>query len=274
MTAPGIAGLRASQEDLLTVLRSLGPEEWVEPSDCAGWRVQDVVAHLGSNFQLMVDPSAAPVSPGGEATSPPDDPPQAEQLMEALVEPRRAWGWQQVLEEYERYASPAVDALEAMQQEPTASTPLPIADLGTYALHQLADAYAFDHYCHLRVDLLQPVGPLARELPPADEVRLGPAVGWMLAGLPQMSAATLAWADQPLGLRLEGPGGGEWTIAPGGDGALLEVDPGLDGASATATSSSHDFVIWGTQRRGWRDRVRLEGDVGFATRFLDSMQII
>lgn len=273
MSKAAMTGLRASQEDLLGVLRSLGADEWTAPSDCAGWRVQDVVAHMASNFQLMVDPSAAPVSPGGEDTSPPDSsPPKAEQLMEMLVAPRRAWPWEQVLEEYERYGAPALDVLDSMQEEPTASAPFPIADLGTYAMHQLADAYAFDHYCHLRIDILSPVGPLAREVAPPDDVRLAPAVGWMLDGLPQMSAASLAWVDGPLALRLEGPGGGEWVISPG-DG-LLVVVPGDGPAEATVTSTAHDFVCWGTGRRDWRTYARIEGDEAFATRFLDELTII
>lgn len=43
---------RAEREDLLTLLESLSPHEWRTPSLCAGWSVQDVVAHLLSYEEL------------------------------------------------------------------------------------------------------------------------------------------------------------------------------------------------------------------------------
>ena len=48
-----------------------------------------------------------------------------------------------------------------------------MADLGTYQMHQLTDAYAFDVYCHLRVDVLGPRGPIEREVQDAFVSRLG-----------------------------------------------------------------------------------------------------
>jgi uncharacterized protein (TIGR03083 family) len=43
---------RAEREDLLVLLESLSPEEWSKPSLCAGWSVQDVVAHMLSYEEL------------------------------------------------------------------------------------------------------------------------------------------------------------------------------------------------------------------------------
>ena len=46
-------------------------------------------------------------------------------------------------------------------------------------MHQLADAYAFDLYGHLRIDVLAPHGPIDREVPSADESALRPLwAGW------------------------------------------------------------------------------------------------
>ena len=42
----------AEREDLLDLLVTLTPEEWAAPSLCAGWSVQDVVAHLLSYEEL------------------------------------------------------------------------------------------------------------------------------------------------------------------------------------------------------------------------------
>ncbi|WP_198588111.1 maleylpyruvate isomerase family mycothiol-dependent enzyme [Geodermatophilus chilensis] len=43
---------RAEREDLLDLLVTLSPEQWRAPSLCAGWSVQDVVAHVLSYEEL------------------------------------------------------------------------------------------------------------------------------------------------------------------------------------------------------------------------------
>jgi hypothetical protein len=78
--------------------------------------------------------------------------------------------------------------------------------------------------------------------------------------------------DRPLGLRLTGPGGGEWTLVP--DEARLTVAAGLQEPAATATSAATDFVLWGTTRTAWRDSVRLDGDVAYAELVLDEVDIV
>jgi hypothetical protein len=150
-----------------------------------------------------------------------------------------------------------------------------LADLGQYPMHQLADAFAFDHYCHLRMDLVAPGGPLERSLPAPDDTRLGPTIGWMLAGLPQMQPGlhTTVEIDQPLALVLTGPGGGEWTIRR--DGESLAIDDGVDPAAAATIESDGDaFVRWGTTRTPWREEALVRGDTGSAERFLDALNII
>jgi len=161
-----------------------------------------------------------------------------------------------------------------MQDPPVAASPLTVADLGTYEMHLLADAYAFDLYCHLRVDVLAPDGPIERDVPPADDARVRPAVGWMLAGLPQMQGDAFSFVDRPIGLDLDGPGGGAWLIGPV-DGGRLAVEPGeLGAAAATITSSAQAFVVWGTKRADWRRHVQLDGDRELGTRFLDTLNIV
>src|SRR5436853_101992 len=64
-----------------------------------------------------------------------------------------------------------------------------LGDLGTHPLHLVANAFAFDHYSHLRVDLLAPGGPLERPAPPVTGDQLAAVADWILAGIPQMSPA-------------------------------------------------------------------------------------
>ena len=270
MTKAAIDGLWANHADMGEVFGSLTDAEWQLQSACAGWRIQEVLAHVTSNFKEMIDPTPA-------ANDMPPDPNvvvHAEVMVEELITPRRAWSATQLLEEYSKYRDAAIGALTAMQEEPMASTEIPLADLGTYGMHWLANAYCFDHYCHLRHDVLTPAGPLSRVLPTADDVRVRPGIDWMIAGLPQMCADALRCVDKPWILELTGAGAGTWTVHPVGDNGLVTVTEGPDSAVATVSSTAHDFVSWGTQRSSWRTACKLSGDTDYLAGVLDAINII
>jgi uncharacterized protein (TIGR03083 family) len=264
MTAEGIKSATELAGCYAEVVGSLTPDEWARPSRCAGWSVQDLVAHTGSNFRVLVEPPD-PSAPAPQVKT-------AEQLQDLLVVQRRGWSSAEVAAEFLEHVGPALGALTAMQEEPLASTPITLTDLGTYPMHALADAFAFDLWCHLTVDLLAPTGAVERPRPDATDAVLGPAVGWMLTGLPQMCPSVSEVLDRPLGVQLTGPGGGEWTLLPGEP--LLTVVPGLQEPAATATSAAADFVLWGTTRTPWRESVSVTGDSDYAVRVLDRIDIV
>jgi uncharacterized protein (TIGR03083 family) len=264
MTAIGLRAAEQLAESYAEVVASLTPDEWARPSRCAGWSVQDLVAHTGSNFRILAEPPD-PTAPAPQVET-------AEQLQDLLVVQRRGWSSAEVAAEFQANVGPALGALAAMQDEPLASSPITLTDLGTYPMHSLADAFAFDLWCHLTVDLLAPTGPVERPRPQATDDVLGPAVGWMLAGLPQMCPSVSTVLDRPLGVRLTGAGGGEWTLLPGEP--LLTVAKGLQDPVATATSTAADFVLWGTTRTPWRETVEVDGDGEYAGRVLDRMNIV
>ncbi len=271
MTTQALTALRLIHAQVQSLLVKLGDDQWQLDSGCDGWRVQDVIAHMSSNMKETADPSPPPEEPMPAMG--------AEAAMEALVAPRRDWTPDQLRQEYDSHFEGWLGAMAMLQEEPTASTEAPLADLGTYPMHMVANAYAFDHYCHLYIDLLAPYGPLELELPdPGDDI-VRPGVDWMIAGIPKMQPAEIAEAvSAPLILELTGAGGGRWLIAPAGDGELVtivEVD-GDASAEATATirSSAHDFVSWGTKRTDWRDACAVEDDTALATAFLDTLNII
>jgi uncharacterized protein (TIGR03083 family) len=264
MTAEGLRAATELATSYAEVVASLTPDEWARPSRCAGWSVQDLVAHTGSNFRVLAEPSD-PTAPAPQVET-------AEQLQELLVEQRRGWSSADVAGEFQKHLGPALGALGALQDEPLAASPITLTDLGTYPMHALADAFAFDLWCHLTVDLLAPTGPVDRPRPQATDDLLGPAVGWMLTGLPQMCPPVSTVLDRPFGVRLTGAGGGEWTLLPGE--SLLTVVPGLQDPVATATSPAADFVLWGTTRTPWRESVEVEGDADYAARVLDRVDIV
>jgi uncharacterized protein (TIGR03083 family) len=262
MSEQGLRAVEVLAARYTDVVRSLEQHEWGLPSRCAGWSVQDLVAHTGSNFKVVVEPDSAPADP----------PPVAEDLQELLVAQRRDWTPDQVAEEFLAYVQPALGAFRALQEEPAASSPVTLSELGTYPLHALADAFAFDLWCHLYVDLLAPTGPVQRPVQEPEDDLLRPAVGWMLTGLPQMCPSVGKVLDRPLALHLTGPGGGSWTLSPGAPHPV--VSEGREGAAAVATSAAVDFVLWGTGRLPWRQNVALEGDTALAERVLDELDIV
>ena len=266
MSEAGLHAVRLAVDEVKSVITTLTDAEWAAPSGCDGWSVKDLVAHMSSNYKEICEPSPPPTEPVNLP---------AERLMDLLVEPRKSWTNAQVRDEYLTYCDAAVSAIAALQEEPLASAPVPLADLGTYPMHQYAEAFAFDHYCHLRVDLLAPSGPIKRDVAPADAARLGPAIEWMLLGLPQMQPGLEASLAAPITLVLSGPGGGSWRLAADGEVGVITVAKGAaSDAVATVTSDGHAFVIWGTCRSPWRDHCTVTGDAALAATFLDALNIV
>ena len=268
MTTAAVDAVRAESDRVLDIARSLTAEDWERPSACDGWRVQDVLTHLAAAFQIVADPGSMP------------DPTESdgmEAAQEVPVADRRDWTPEQVVDAYREWRDKSLDAFDLLQTEDMAELPLEMGDLGTHPMHLVADAYAFDHYTHLRFDLAAPDGPLDLADLPRDEAVLEPTIGWLLAGLPQMCVDALEpVADRPFGLRLEGPGGGEWTARPTEEaGHAVTVEDGIsDDVAFVATSGTHEFVGWSTKRVPWSESVTVTGDQDYAASVLDVINLI
>lgn len=91
---------------------------------------------------------------------------------------------------------------------------------------------------------------------------------WMLAVLAQHGGAQRTWMDRSVTVRLTGPGGGVWTLAPAAHGRL-KVTAGSGHTAATITGSAADFSSRATARTPWRVHdLTISGDRDYATRFL------
>ncbi len=232
-----IEALEADREVLLGICAGLGDADWKAESGCGGWSVQDVVAHMGALFWMVVDPSKLP-----DTTNLP-----TERAQDVYVEARRTWGADEVVADYERVSTQAIERLAGLEGQ---DFELPLGDLGTYPASVLPNAFSFDHYTHIRADLFSPRGPLTGKPPPADELRLGPAVDWIEVALPQQNAERLSALAGMVDVVLDGPGGGAIHL---GNGAL----------GAEIRSSTASFVLWITQRATWEDEdVEISGDNG------------
>ncbi len=161
-----------------------------------------------------------------------------------------------------------------LQDEPMASVETPMLDLGTYPLHAIADMFTFDMTTHLRYDILAPRGPITRQLPPLDEVCLGPSVSWLLGGIPKMQADGASHLIAPLALRLTGPAATNVLLST--EAGVITVNPRLpsDQPAATVTSTTADFLAWSTRCLPWSALVAVDGDQNVAGEFLDALNLI
>lgn len=247
MTSRAVDALRADHDALVAAAERFTDDEWATSSGCEGWAVRDVLAHLTQLFRQLVDPGSVPAP----------DPAGTEATQDRYVDALRDVAPRQILADYRELTGAAIPILERLQGR---DEPLDLGDLGTHPRHLLANAYSFDHFTHIRADLLGPWGPLPHDGPPADEVRVGAALDWMLPGVRQMNRAALDDLDGAVSLVLTGPAATTATYGPDGEPA------------ATVTSSSIDFVLWGTRRRPWRDLdVAVTGDAELGARFCDAL---
>jgi uncharacterized protein (TIGR03083 family) len=227
MTATAVDALQADRDALLAVCADLGDADWSAPSGCEGWTVKDVVGHVGALFWMVVDQSKLP-----DASDLP-----TEKAQEVYVESRRSWTPAQVVDDYESVSAQAIDALRGLA---TQDFELPLGDLGTYPVSLLPNAFAFDHFIHLRADLFAPRGPLRTEPPAVDRQRLEAAMDWIEAALPQQNADLVDQLAGAVDLLVEDPAAGTIRVGTG--------EP-----VARVTSGGLAFVRWVTQRGSWEE---------------------
>jgi uncharacterized protein (TIGR03083 family) len=247
MTQAAVDALRADHEALTDLVATFTEQDWAAPSGCDGWSVRDLLGHMTQLFRQVVDPGALP---------PPDPSGLTERTMDRWVEALRDVPVDEVVADYRKLGEQAIGAVAGFQG---IDAPIDLGDLGTHPLHLVANAFSFDHYTHIRADLLAPGGPIDRPVPPADERHLTAAAEWIVAGIPQMTPAAVT---RTVGLVLTGPGARTARFGPDGDPV------------ATITSTVPDLVLWSTRRRSWRDLdVHVDGDTAAAAHFCDEVHV-
>lgn len=260
-TAQRLAAAARERHEVLAVCAHLDEHQWDAPSRADGWRVRDVVAHLGATTGLLLGVGAHEMLGRG-----------AEQLNDVLVARRRCWAPARVLAEFERCSGHAMTALKVVARAPLGDLRLPVAELGRYPLRLTPSLLLFDWHVHLRYDIAPAIGLPA---PPTDVDRMSAVLEWMLAGMEQMNRTTMGWVDRPLNLQLTGLGGGRWQIAPVTGGRLRVTQRASSSPCAEIVGRTDEFPSWATTRTPWRaSDVSLHGDTDYAERFLDALNII
>lgn len=221
-----IEATRADRAALLAIGSGLTDEQWQAPSGCEGWSVKDVVTHLANLFWAAVDGTQLPDT-AGQAT---------EQAQDTAVAARRDRPAAEVLADYEKVSE---TGLQRLAELAALDVEMPVSDdFGTYSTAVIPAAYAFDHYTHIRADLFAPRGPLSGDPPPSDELRVGAALDWVEAALPQQYPAAAAQCSLEIEVR--------------GTGARV-IRFGSGEATATISSSGPALVRWITHRGTWGD---------------------
>jgi uncharacterized protein (TIGR03083 family) len=204
-------GIEADRAALLEICAGLSAADWRAESGCPGWSVQDVVAHMGALFWLVVDRGKLPDADGLPT----------ERAQDVYVEARRSMTAEEVLSDYEAVSAAALPVLASLEGQ---EFEVPLGDLGTYQAGTLPTAYSFDHYVHIRMDLFAPRGPLTSLPPLSDERRLAPALDWVAAALPQQSAAVLAGAPGCVEFVVTGPAARTITVGSGEPLGQVSID--------------------------------------------------
>ncbi|MEE6163406.1 MULTISPECIES: maleylpyruvate isomerase N-terminal domain-containing protein [unclassified Mycolicibacterium] len=265
MSLAGIEGMRAAGADLVAVAATLTPQQWETGSAAAGWSVKDVFIHIGTLLELLQTAVA-----GAEAP-----PVGVETLNNMVVAGHRDWTTAQTVDFLQAQLDSAVLGFTAMQQEPLACTVVPMLDLGSYPLHSIVDMFTFDMITHLRWDVLAPRGPIPDQLAPLDDVRLTPAVSWLIGGLAQMQPELAAHVQAPIALQLTGSGARTLVLSRGACGVDVNEEPQhLDGVAATISSTTRDFLAWSTTRVPWPPVTTIIGDRAVAVDFLNTVNLI
>jgi uncharacterized protein (TIGR03083 family) len=253
------AAFRAERAEMLDFTSALSDEEWVAPSAATGWRIADVVAHVGVVARSYYTPAGLRTIRAASL----------EQANEGPVDRRRNWSRARVLGEYQRASRRAATLLDVVRRTPAARVRMPLAELGRYPLGLLiGGALVFDHHTHLRHDMAPALG---RPAPPTDTDRMRVLLAWMTAVLSnQVARAPVAGLDGRVELTLTGPGGGTWWIDEAG-----VFPPSSGPVAASVTAPAVTFPDWGTQRSSWRAHdVTITGDAELAARFLDAVDVI
>lgn len=259
MATDPVGALRRERAELLTFCRALSDADWQTQSAAAGWRVQDIVAHMGSAYRALFGPAALELMRSTDI----------ERTNDALVDRRRDWPPPRVLAEYERWSQVMLRLMDPVSRTPLARAPMRLAELGRFRVGELLCAIVFDTHTHLRHDIAPALGIT---VPETDANRMAVVLEWMMAVLSnQLHATRLDWLDRPVSITLSGPGGGCWVVHP--DGGVHIGTP--TGTAAQIDGVAREFPEWGTQRASWRSRdVAVAGDADYGARFLDTVNVV
>src|ERR1700752_3457121 len=103
-----VEAFRRERAEMLRFCRDLDDGEWQTPSNASGWRVQDVVAHMGSGCKAVFTPALLKLITSRDI----------EKSNDVLVDQRREWAPSRVLGEYELWSKRLVALSRGLARTP------------------------------------------------------------------------------------------------------------------------------------------------------------
>jgi uncharacterized protein (TIGR03083 family) len=255
------SALRDERAQMLQFCSELTDDEWLTPSAASGWRVKDVVAHLGAGCHSLFTPASLTVIRSRDI----------ERTNDVMVDTRRDWAPRDVLAEFAQWSARVTRLASVVAATPLTALRVPLAELGRFRLGLLVGgAMVFDQHTHLRFDLAPALGRVA---PTTDANRMSVVIEWMLAVLAnQLRSNQPEWRDRGVLLTLTGRGGGSWSITSDGNISTGRTERPI---GATIYATTEQFPEWATQRAPWREStVTVDGDAEYGERFLDSVNVV
>ncbi len=253
-------------DDVLALLRSLDADDWSRPTDCPGWDVRAVVAHLA---HLEAATAGWP--------QPTVEVPEAERLTSPMSRyteqgplARASWSGEAVLDELEAAAAERLAALRADPPTDPAGAP-PHTPAGIpWPWETLLSNRPFDVWIHEQ-DVRRAVDrPGGYDGPPAAH-----AVEVLARSLPFVVGKRVAPpAGTTVVLRVTGPQALERAVQVGDDGRAAELDPAPADPTVALTLDTETFVVLAAGRRRL-DQVSVDiaGDQALGEQVLASLAI-
>jgi hypothetical protein len=125
-----IAALRAERNGVVEFGKALSPEDWSPPSRCAGWTVQDVIAHMGAAHHGTFTPWVIKLMRTNAL----------DRNNDADAERRRDWAPGKVFREYEKWSKRFLAIQPLLQHGPGRAIRIRLGEMGTYPARLLASA--------------------------------------------------------------------------------------------------------------------------------------
>ncbi|REE98665.1 uncharacterized protein (TIGR03083 family) [Thermomonospora umbrina] len=246
----------------IALARDLAPAEHDLPTDCPGWTVKDVLAHIVSVERMLLgEPLPDHPLPEGLAHVRND----FGRLMEIGVDVRRSVPGEKVVAELDEVFHLRLDTLPTI--DPAAPTPAPTGEMVPYGMFMAFRA--MDCYVHEQ-DIRRATGrPGNLDAPAAPCAR-----ALLLRGLPYVvGKKAAALPGQSVTLEVTGPAAFTVHIEVGPDGRARVTDP-LPAPTTTLTMDWETYLVLSAGRRT-PDTVTtaITGDPDLATRLLTAMAV-